>query len=381
MRGVLKIWLDEYRAIFTDAGVVLIFFGAIVIYPFFYSLPYLPEVLREIPVAVVDGDHSALSRKLVRMLDAHENMAVAARFGDMETAKNAFFNREVHGIITIPAGFEKQVLRREQATVALYGDASYFLTYRQVMLGCTQVVRTLSAGVEVRRLQGKGATQSQALALRAPVQAAAFPLFNPAGGYATFVVQFSLVALMQQTLLIGICMLAGTRRERAGADAAQARQVSGMAEVVGKAGAYFSIYFFHSLYLFQMVPAVFNFARRGNPLDLMIFIVPFLLSTIFLGLAVSRWFKSREMSILVVAFTSLPILLVSGFPWPPEAMPGWLLYPGKLIPSTAGINGFLMIGQMGGALREVAREWSLLWILSAVYFLLALFLFRRNSME
>jgi ABC-2 type transport system permease protein len=128
MKNVWKVWMDEYRAIFTDAGVALIFFGAIVIYPFFYSLPYLPEVLRDIPVAVVDGDHSALSRKLIRMLDAHENLAVAARFGDLESAKKAFFQREAHGIIVIPAGFEKKALRREQATVVLYGDASYFLT-------------------------------------------------------------------------------------------------------------------------------------------------------------------------------------------------------------------------------------------------------------
>jgi ABC-2 type transport system permease protein len=379
MKNVWKVWMDEYRAIFTDAGGALIFFGAIVIYPFFYSLPYLPEVLRDIPVAVVDGDHSALSRKLIRMLDAHENLAVAARFGDLESAKKAFFQREAHGIIVIPAGFEKKALRREQATVVLYGDASYFLTYRQTMLGCTQVGRTLSAGMDIRRLQAKGATPSQALALRAPVQGAAYPLFNPAGGYATFVVQFSLVALMQQTLIIGICMLAGTARERKQAiQPAGGRGASGLETVLGKAGAYFSIYFFHAIYLFQVVPWVFRFARRGHPLDLMIFIVPFLLATIFLGLAVSRFFKSREMSILVVAFTSLPILLVSGFPWPPEAIPAWLLCLGKWVPSTPGINGFLIIGQMGGTLREAISEWSLLWLLSAVYLLAALYLFRRN---
>ena len=378
MKGIFEVWLNEYRAIFTDAGVVLIFLGAIVIYPFFYSLPYLPEILREIPVGIVDYDNTAMSRKLVRMLDAHETIAVAARFPDMETAKNAFFNREVHGIITIPADFEKSVLRRTQATVALYGDASYFLTYRQVMLGCTHAVKTFSAGVEIRRLQAKGATQPQALALRAPVRAVAYPLFNPAGGYATFVVQFSLVALMQQTLLIGICMLAGTAGNGKKAEALEP-QPSGVETVLGKAGAYFSIYFCHSLYLFQIVPAVFNFARRGNPVDLAIFIIPFLLATIFLGMAVSRFFKSREISIPVVAVTSLPILLVSGFPWPPEAIPAWLLYPGKLIPSTAGINGFLIIGQMGGTLKEVIREWSLLWGLAAGYFLLALYLFRRHQ--
>lgn len=379
MKGLFRTWIAEYRNIFTDRGLLLIFFGAIVIYPFFYSLPYLPEVLREIPVAVVDLDNSAMSRKLVRLLDSHENLAVGARLQSLGAAKAAFFERKVHGIIVIPGDFERRLLRRDQATVSIYADASYFLTYRQFMLGCNHVVRTLSAGVEIRRLQGKGASSNQAMALKMPVQAVAYPLFNPAGGYATFVVQFSLMALLQQTLLIGICMLAGTAREKRRDGAAPAGQASRVGTILGKTGAYFSIYLVHSVYIFQVVPKVFNFAQRGNPLDLILFIVPFLLATIFFGIAVSNWFKSREMSILAVSFTSLPVLLVSGFPWPLEAMPPWLYYLGQLIPSTAGINGFLMMGQMGGTLSDVARQWGLLWALAAIYFLMALIASNRRK--
>ena len=380
MRGIWHVWLKEYGHIFADRGILLIFFGAIVIYPFFYSLPYLPEVLREVPVAVVDLDNSAMSRKLVRMLDAHENLAVAARMQSLDEAKGAFLSRQVNGVIVIPADFERHVLRREKTAIGLYGDASYFLTYRQVSQGCIHVVRTLSAGIEIRRLQGQGYTPNQALAYRAPVQAAAYPLFNPAGGYATFVVQFSLVALLQQTLLIGIGMLAGTAREKNGTGAPE-EAFCRVQRILGKAGAYLSIYLVHAFYLFRIVPAIFNFSRRGNPWELMIFILPFLLATIFLGIALSACFKNRETSILAVAFTSLPVLLVSGFPWPPEAMPEWLRLLGMLLPSTAGINGFLMIGQMGATLRDVAHEWMLLWALTAVYFVLALSIARRHSIS
>lgn len=379
MKGIFRIWAAEYRNIFTDSGLLLIFFAAIVIYPFFYSLPYLPEVLREIPIAVVDLDNSATSRKLVRMLDAHENLAVGARLQSLEAAKEAFFARKVHGVVLIPGDFERRLLRRDQATVSIYADASYFLTYRQFMLGCNHVVRTLSAGVEIRRLQGKGASPDQALALKMPVQGVVYPLFNPAAGYATFVVQFSLMALLQQTLLIGICMLAGTARERRRDGGEAVEQASLVGTILGKTGAYFSIYLVHSVYIFQVVPKVFNFAQRGNPLELILFVVPFLLATIFLGIAVSNWFKSREISILGVAFTSLPILLVSGFPWPSEAIPSWLYGLGQLIPATAGINGFLILGQMGGSLNDVARQWGLLWALAAVYFLMAVFASSRRK--
>jgi len=381
MKGIFQTWIAEYRKIFTDSGVLLIFFGAIAIYPFFYSLPYLPEVFRDIPVAVVDCDHSPMSRKLIRMLDAHENLAVVLLPQNLEEAKKAIFKRDVSGVIVIPADFERQLLRRERPAVSLYSDASYFLTYRQITMGCTQVVRTFSAGIEILRLQAEGYTPNQAMAVRAPVQGVTYPLFNSAGGYATFLVQLTLVVLLQQTLLIGIGLLAGTDRQKKEAGIIEGQRLfetGPLGNILGKCGAYFSIYFMHAFYLFLIVPHIFNFPLRGNPLAVLAFMTPFLLATGFLGIALSGWFKSREAAIIVIAFTSIPVIMISGFSWPAQAMPAWLYRMSMVLPSTSGINGFLTIGLMGGTLGDAVPESAILWGLTAVYFLLALITTRRT---
>ena len=76
MKGFGRAFADELRAVRGDRGALLVLVGAVLIYALFYPLPYLPEVLKEVPAVVVDADHSALSRQLVRMLDTHELIAV-----------------------------------------------------------------------------------------------------------------------------------------------------------------------------------------------------------------------------------------------------------------------------------------------------------------
>ena len=82
-------WRETWRRLLTDSGARLLLVAAPILYSLFYPLPYLGELVREVPVAVVDLDHSSLSRQLVRFADAHENLRVVARFDSLAAAEAA----------------------------------------------------------------------------------------------------------------------------------------------------------------------------------------------------------------------------------------------------------------------------------------------------
>jgi ABC-2 type transport system permease protein len=372
MRELIRVWREEYRNIFTDKGVLMIFFGAIFFYSIFYPLPYAKEVLKDAPLAVVDLDHSSLSRQLTRMVDAHESTRVAAQAASQREAEQLFFARKVHGILIIPHDFERTILRKEQSSVAVYSDASYFLLYQQVMTGVTVATGTLSAGIEIKRMQAGGFSEAHAKQLRDPLQLVAVALFNPSGGYASYVVPAVLVMILQQTLLIGIGMLGGTAREGRGRPVPP-HPAAGtvIAHVLGKSAAYFSIYLFNAAYYFVVLPRLYNFPQRIDPLDLALFVLPFLLAVIFLGLALATLFRHREASMLALMFTSLPALFLAGFSWPKESIPVWLRGLSYLLPSTAGTDGLLRINQMGASLQDVRFDVIVLWGLATLYFILA----------
>ena len=66
----------QFRMVLADAGVMLFFLALPLAYPVVYTLIYNPEVVREIPIAIVDNSRTAESRHLARMIDATENASV-----------------------------------------------------------------------------------------------------------------------------------------------------------------------------------------------------------------------------------------------------------------------------------------------------------------
>jgi len=365
--GMLRVCLAELRRIAADPGALLILVGAVVLYAFFYPLPYLPEGLKEVPTVVVDLDGTPLSRQLVRMADAQELVRVVSRSPDLVDARTAVRRGAAGGILEIPAGFERRVLRGEPATVGLYADAAYFLVYRQVTTGLVEVTRTLSAGIEIRRLEAAGMPQAQAFVTRDPIPVVDRPLFNPAEGYASYIVPSVLVLILQQTLLIGIGLLGGTAREQEAAP-----PIAGpLTVVLGRTLAYLALYLVHAAFYFVVVHRIFGLPHRGEPATTLVFALPFLLATILLALAISTVFRHRETALQVLLFTSLPAVFLAGFSWPTEMIPGWLNWISLLLPSTSAIDGFLRINQMGASLADVIVPWRTLWCLAGIYFLLA----------
>jgi ABC-2 type transport system permease protein len=363
VRAVLRHALAEGRRVASDRGALLVLVGAVVLYALFYPIPYLPQVLREVPVAVVDHDATALSRRLVRAADAHALVRVAERPATLAEAEGLVLAGRVGGILVVPAGFERDVELRRPVRVGVFADASYFLVYRQVATGLLEAVGALSAGIERRP---------------DPIVLLVRPLFNPAEGYASYVVPAVLVLILQQTLLIGIGLLGGTAAETPGHEL-RAGAGSTLARLLGRALFHLGLYSLHALVYFTVVFRLYGFPERGRALDLALFALPFLLACIFLALALSRLFPRRETAMQVLLFTSLPSVFLAGFAWPPEALPAWLRAVSLLVPSTSGIAGFLRLSGMGAELRHVLFEWSVLWILAAAYFALAWRAERRSG--
>jgi len=115
-----------------------------VFYAVFYPQPYLNEALRNVPIAVVDGDGTSASRELARRIDATSDIAVTMVLPDVVSAEREVFARKIFGILAIPKNFERDLLHGRASPIALYADASYFLVYQRVAGGVAAVAQTLA---------------------------------------------------------------------------------------------------------------------------------------------------------------------------------------------------------------------------------------------
>lgn len=364
MTGAVAVFRDEVRRIFVLKPVFAVIVLAAVIYAFFYPQPYLNEVLRRVPIAVVDHDGTTASRTLARRVDATSDVAVAMVLPDLPTAERAVFARQIYGILLIPDNFERDLLHGRASPLALYGDAGYFLVYQRIAGAVSAVARTLGAEIETARLVGVGVDPAAAAAAADPMPLTAIALFNPQGGYATYVVPAALILILQQTLLIGVGLL-GTTREAVGASAGP------LATVAGKSLAYLAVQAPILPFYLLGVPYLYDLPRLGAASTILAFAVPFVLAVGLLGLVVAAALRDPLMVQLTFASVGLPFFFLAGFSWPGEAMPEAVRALSLVLPSTSAIDGLVRVSQLGASLSEVRPQFLTLWALTAAYGALA----------
>lgn len=371
------IWKREFRTTFRDQGVLIFFVLVPLVYPLIYGFIYTNEVVREVPAVVVDNSRSSLSRKYLRKVDATPDIQIVAYCNDMEEAKLMLRDRLAYGIIYIPSDFSSNIARGIQTQVSLYCDMSGLLYYKSMLLANTAVSLDMNQDIKIERAGNTTNRQDEITAY--PIEYEDVAMFNPTNGFAAFLIPAVLILLIQQTLLLGIGLSAGTAREnnRFKDLVPINRHYSGTLRIVfGKGLSYFMVYALVAVYVLCVVPRIFSLNQIGQPSTLALFMLPYLAACIFFAMTTSIAIRNRETCMLIFVFTSVPLLFISGISWPGAAIPAFWKYFSYVFPSTFGINGFVRINNMGATLSEVSTEYHALWLQAGFYFLTTCFVYR-----
>lgn len=374
--GIGGAFVDEWRRVLAIRGAFAIFLIAPLVYGLYYPQPYLGQILRKIPIAVVDNDLTELSRRIIETLDASGAVSVAIRSDTLAGARTALDRGKAFAVVGIPPGTERDVLKGTTIHVPIYADATYLFVFRTLGSGIAVAMGTLSSELAAGGARTDGSLVKAALAEESPADILAQPIFNPVGGYASYVVPAAFVLIMQQLLLTGVALLTvvAPPRETDGA----------FTRVLGRGVAHLTI-FLPALALFLVVlPRFYGFSTLGEPLQLFALATLFVLATSFMGQATGAWFKHPETPTLIFLGISLPQFFTTGFSWPREALPDSARAVGALFPSDFAIDGIVRIDQLGASLWDVLRDWRGLWILAIVYFVLAVistFLIKRRQVH
>ena len=362
-RGVGGAFVGEWRRVLAIRGAFMLLVVGPLVYGLYYPQPYLNQILRKIPIAVVDNDLSELSRSIVQTLDASGAVRVAVQAATVAEGRKALDRGDAFAVVEIPPGTERDVLKGTTVRVPIFADATYLFIFRSMASGIAVAIDTLSSELAARGARTDGSLVKAALASASPAEILLQPIFNPVGGYASYIVPAAFVLILQQMLLIGASMLTVVALP----------QITGgaFASVLGRGIAHLTIYLPALALYFIVLPRFYGFSTLGHPVQLFALASLFTLATSFMGQAAGAWFRQPETPTLIFLGTSLPQLFVTGFSWPREAIPTPVPAAGYIFPSDFAIDGIVRIGQLGASLGEVVHDWRGLWCLTIVYFALA----------
>lgn len=276
LNGLFHICKEELKMAVRDQGVLIFFLLVPLAYPLVYAFIYTNEVVREVPAAVVDDNKSAQSREYLRWVDGSPDIHIVSYCADMEEAKLLLKQQKIYGIIRIPETFSSDLTSGTQTRVSIYADMSGMLYYKALLLANTEASLKMNKEIQIQRAGNTTGRQDEITVQ--PLDYEDVSLYNPQDGFASFLIPAVLVLIIQQTLLLGIGLSAGTAREnnRFRDLVPIGLHYQGTLRIVlGKSSAYLLIYMAVAAYILCLVPKMFRLVQLAQPDTLLAFVIPF----------------------------------------------------------------------------------------------------------
>ena len=355
--SIARVMTREIKLVLRDEAVIIFFIVLALVYPPLYSLIYNTEVVRDEAVVVVDDSRSPLSRSFIRQLDATPEVWVKSTASNMEEARQMMNNKQCYG-----------VHEGRQGHVSLYCDMSVMMRYKAMLTALTSVQMETCSELQAEKMGrivdlGGGFVESRQV-----------PLGNTGMGIASAVLPFILVYVLQQGMMLGIAMIhaggMGRRRRNLGYDRLEIKALPGVT-LFGKTLTYLLFYTLPVIFALYVIPLIFHFPVNGNLLGILFMAVPFLIASSMFGLVMRVFVNNREGVFLVLAFTSLIFVFLTGVSWPRYQMSPYWIAIGDMIPGYWAATAYVRMQVDGASLSQISDIYWNLWILAAVWFVIA----------
>ena len=386
LNNILRIAVYECRSILHSLPVLLVLGGGIFMYGLLYNYMYSPNVLHEVPVAVVDNSRTPLSRHYARLMDATPQVRIEGYATNIKEAHQRMITGEVAGIVLLPYDFDAKVGKGEEALFVAYNNTLSFLYYEALAEAFSGAMLELDDAVRQHQLVFLNADAIEAITNTRSIGVEGIALYNKSGGYADYLIPSVLMLILFQTMLMVISMRCGKEAEQqmrtlmqvVGCETAWGKAFS---IVTGKAVVYVGFYALFAIFLLGFLPLLFDLPHLASPLLLIQLLIPYLFATAFFGLACSPFFKDSEAPLLLIAFFSVGLLFLSGISWPLELMPWPWRALHYLLPAPVGVLAFVKANSMGASIADIGREMVLLWVQCVSYFIVACIVYRIAAIK
>ncbi|WP_180125560.1 ABC transporter permease [Rhodoferax sp. BLA1] len=324
---------------------------------------------QQLPIGLMDQDHSALSRQLGRFLAATPGLKLVASYDDTAQATQALRRTEVYAVVSIPADFSRQIKLGQAAQVTLLHNAQLGTHSGLIQRDVRTAVATLSAGVEMSARNKRGQPALLTRVAMEPIQTQLVTLFNVSLNYEQF-----LAAALIPALLHILAMTAGAwavGRELRDATLGQwlgdsPGWSSASAALLGKlAWPFISLGLVGTASLLGLTWGR-GWFPTGSLACVLLALLGLLALSLAMGAAVAAGTLSLRTALSATGFITAPAFAFSGVGFPLQSMPvlarGWA----ELLPYTHYIRLQMEQLQMGAPLRYSSLGLAGLWLATTV---------------
>jgi ABC-2 type transport system permease protein len=303
---------------------VLVFYTLIAPVATFVLIIWLfsQNVVRDLPVAVVDMDQTAFSSKITRLIDASRVCNINSRLNSIDEAKKMMDEGKIDAIVVLPSKLEQKILNSESPAIQVFINNTYIGKGGALKSGLYTTLSTISAGVKIQIAVKKGQTPEQAIDLARPVKPNIHLLFNPFGNYAYFIVLGLLPLMSVVFIFLGSVYALGIEfKEGTAGDLLTDAGNNIFVALSGKMLPYTFLFFMNMLIMDLFLIKTLGTPLRGSLTLILVSEILLIISYQLLAILFLKLTANLRLSLSLGSAYTMMALTFSGLTFPLMAMP------------------------------------------------------------
>lgn len=297
-------------------------FAMLFCYLFFLTM--MSEGLpQQLPIGIVDGDNSSMSRTLERNLNASPQMEIAAKYSSFTEARKEMQEGRIYAIVDIAPGFQADLLANRQPAITFYVNDAYLVAGSLAYKELTYISELMSGFILQQSLQARGITgEENLMPILQPISVDTHQIGNPYTNYSVYLSNVLLPGVLQLLIImftiyaIGVEMKQNSTREWLATG-----NESIMAALTGKVLPHTLLFTLLGLIGLFLLYGVMGFPMNGSIAWISLAMFLFVIAHQSIGIFIIALFQRLRDSISVGVFYGLLSFTFAGFTFPIEAMP------------------------------------------------------------
>ena len=282
---------------------------------------------KHLPTAIISADHSEYTRTIIAALKSSEYFEIMEELPNEEAGRAALAQGKVQFVINIPAGFTRSLLRGERPALLIEADATDPTATGMALASVSQLVGSVAA----KDLTGPTAFLA---AGPPPFEVRVQRLYNPEGITRYNIIPGLMGVILTMTMVLMTGLAVTRERERGTMENLLAMPSKPIEVMTGKLVPYIIIGLIQSTIIVLAAWFVFGVPFAGSILSLYVAALLFVAANLTVGIALSSLAQNQLQAMQMTLFYFLPNLMLSGFMFPFQGMPGWAQFLGNLLPLT-----------------------------------------------
>lgn len=370
MKHFLYLIKREFRLFLQNATLRSVFLLAPLVYALIIGFTYQKGKTENLPIIVINQDHTPLANQVVEMLRDNKTVTVLEYPQEPASIKDEVIRTGAAAVVILPSRFEADILQKKYPEVNVYINTSNIMTANFASKAIQVTLGTLSAGMEIKTLQRRGMTAEMAKTQYEPFKANYITLFNTTSNYLYFMWPAMMAVVLQQVILLAMAVsfAAEFERENFIRDFAGKEKYAVLVMLVKNLPIW--VFSTTNIIIFYLIGRHFMIPMPEEWLYFIVITGLFVVACSNLGVMVSIILPDALKVTQILMVIASPAFLISGYTWPRDAMPELIRWTTDIIPLTPYLEAMKILVIEKGNTALTQPYLIHLLVLAVVYFVI-----------